>query len=154
MKVEKIDIVWSVLSVALIGWSFRHGRLPDGLLIVYGLMVLLFLFHIYMIRRRFAGTVAVYGTISDYHQNPANKKRWFPIVKYETEGGTPVTAAYPVQWNEKYYEIGSEEMICYDPDDTSFFYFAGRENELTQDYFKFILFGSIAALLVLIIKLT
>lgn len=153
MKVEKIDYVWSVISVIIVGWSYRHRDLNGGLLVVYGMMLLLFLYHIFMIRRRMSGSVAVYGTIKDYHKNPARKNGWHPIVSYETEGGTSITSAYSVEWHEQYYDIGDEEMICYDPDQPEFFYFAGRENELVKDYFRFIVFGGALALALLVIRL-
>jgi len=43
-------------------------------------------------------------------------------------------------------------MICYDPDDPMSFYFVGREEEMTNDYFRFIIYGAPVALLMLFIR--
>ena len=41
MKVEKIDYLWSVISMIVVGVSFAKGHLIYGLLIIYGLMLIL-----------------------------------------------------------------------------------------------------------------
>lgn len=153
MKVEKIDIVWAAVSMVIVGVSFRKGRLIDGLLLIYGLMVLLFALHIYIIRRRLKNSVAVFGTITDYHVS-RTKKGFYPIVKYETENGREITSVYTVEDRQKRFETGDEEMICYDPDDPMFFYFSGREYELTKDYYRFIFIGGVIAAVLFIIRNT
>lgn len=153
MKVEKIDILWSVISVFIVGISYRKDRLIYGLLLIYGLMVILFLYHIFKIRRSISGSIAVYGTITGYRASET-KTESFPIVKYETETGREITSVYTVGERKQRYEIGDEEMICYDPDNPMFFYFANREDELTRDYFRFIIFGGIIAALLFIIAQT
>ncbi len=75
-------------------------------------------------------------------------------MKYETETGREITSVYTVGERKQRYEIGDEEMICYDPDNPMFFYFANREDELTRDYFRFIIFGGIIAALLFIIAQT
>ena len=72
-------------------------------------------------------------------------------MQYETEDGRPVSSVYTVADTEQRYEVGSQEMICYDPDDPIFFYFANRENDMVKDYYRFIIFGSVPALFVLLI---
>lgn len=151
MKVEKIDLVWASVSMVIVGVSFRKGRLIEGLLLIYVLMALLFALHIYIVRRKLKNSVAAFATITDYHVS-RTKKGFYPVVKYTTESGREITSVYTVEDRRKRFEIGDEEMICYDPDDPMFFYFSGRENELTKDYFLFILIGGIISAVLLAIN--
>lgn len=150
MNVEKIDYVWAVVSFITVGVTYHFGYLLYGLLGIYALMVAVFLYHIFKVRKRISNTVAVYGRIVDYHTEKGTRKHYYPIVRYETEAGMEISSAYTIADKEKKYEIGDEEMICYDPDDELFFYFANRESELTENYFRYIIFGGFPALLVLI----
>ncbi len=152
MKVEKIDYIWSALSMIVLGVSFHKGHLIYGLLIIYGLMVVLFYYHIFTIRRYISDSVAVFGEITDYHED-SKTKNVFPIVKYTTAGGREITSAYTVASRERKYEIGEEELICYSPDDPMFFYFSGKESELTQDYYRFIIVGGIIAAVLFLVSL-
>lgn len=150
MKIGLADCIWAALSMLTVGITFHYNCLLYGLLGIYVMMVALFLWHISSVRKRQSRSVAVFATISDYHIATEVVKHYYPIVKYETEDGRPVSSVYSVADNVQRYEIGSQEMICYDPDDPIFFYFANKENDLVKDYYKFIIFGSVPALLVLL----
>lgn len=150
MNVEKIDYIWAFVSFITVGVTYHYGYLLYGLLGIYAFMVAVFLYHIFKVRKRIRNTVAVYGRIVDYHTEKGTRTHYYPIVRYETEDGTEISSAYTIADKEKKYEIGDEEMICYDPDDELFFYFANRESELTENYFRYIIFGGFPALLVLI----
>lgn len=151
MKVEKIDYIWAAVSMVIVGVSFRKGELINGLLIIYLLMALLFAYHIYTVRRRLNSSVAAVCTITDYYVSPT-RKDFCPIVKYETENGREVTSVYTVSSRKKIYEIGEEATICYSPEDPMFFYFLGKEHELTKDYSMFILVGGVIAATLFIIE--
>lgn len=155
MKVDKLDLLWSVVSMVILGVSYRRGALLQGLILIYVLMALVFLWHIYVIRRRVSNSIAVYGTITDYHGSKKNSSRfkgWYPVVRYTTETGREITSVYTVEDFQQRYEIGSEELICYDPDDPMFFYFSSRKEDLYKDYFRLIVFGgAIAAMLTLFV---
>ncbi len=155
MKVDKLDLIWSAVSMVIVGASYRRGALLKGLILIYILMAAVFLWHIYVIRRRMRNSIAVYGTITDYHnsrKNAGRLKGWYPVVRYTTETGREVTSVYTVEDSKQRYEIGAEEMVCYDPDDPMFFYFSSRQEDLYKDYFRLIVFGgAIAALLALFV---
>lgn len=151
MKVEKIDYIWAVLSFVIVGISFHMGYLLYGLLIIYALMTALFLYHIFTVKKRLAGTSAVYGTITEYREKKERCTYYYPVVEYETEDGRNISSMYLYPDKEMKYEIGDEEMICYDPDDPIFFYFANRENELTENYYRYIVFSSVFAVIVVIL---
>lgn len=151
MKVGIADCIWAVVSLIIVGVSFHYGYLLYGILAIYVLMVVLFMWHISQIRKRLSRSVAVFGTISEYHEATEVRKHYYPIVKYETEDGRPVSSVYSVSDTVMRYEVGSQEMICYDPEDPIFFYFANRENDMVKDYYRAIIFGSVPALLVLLI---
>lgn len=146
MKVEKIDLVWAVVSMFIVGISYTKGKLLHGFLLIYALMAVLFIWHIVTVKRRLAGSIAVYCTVVDYHKsNVPGKKGYCPIVKYETETGREITSVYTVEERQMRYEIGEEPMICYDPDNPMFFYFSDREDDLVKDYYRFIVFGGVIA---------
>ncbi|NLT08791.1 MAG: DUF3592 domain-containing protein [Ruminococcus sp.] len=151
MKVDKLDLAWSAISMVIVGYSYRHGALLKGLILIYILMAAVFLWHIYVIRRRMRGSIAVYGTITDYHGSKKNSSRfkgWYPVVKYTTETGREITSVYTVEDSQQRYEIGSEELICYDPEDPMFFYFSSKKDDLYKDYYRLLVFGgAIAAML-------
>lgn len=153
MKVDKLDLLWSVVSMVIVGVSYRRGVLTKGLILIYILMAAVFLWHIYVIRRRMRGSIAVYGTITEYHGSKKNAgfiKGWYPVVKYTTETGREIISVYTVEDTRQRYEIGSEELICYDPDEPMFFYFSSRSDDLYKDYFRCLVFGgAVAALLAL-----
>ncbi len=150
MKVEKIDIVWALLSFITVGVSYHFGYLLYGLLGIYGLMVILFLYHAYTVKSRLKNTVAAYGKITGYHTKKDPKTYYYPIVDFETEDGRSVSSVYAIADKNQRYEIGDEELICYDPDDPIFFFFANREEELTANYYRYIIFGAVPALVVLV----
>ena len=133
MKVNTEDYVWAVASFILLGVSYHFGYLLYGILAVYVLMVVLFMEHIFKVKKRLSRSVA--------------------ILNYDTEDGRTVSSVYTVADRKQRYAEGSQELICYDPDDPIFFYFADRENEMTRDYYRYIFFGSIPALFVLIMIL-
>lgn len=133
----------------IVGHSYLHGRLLFGLVAIYGIMLIIFLFHIFAMKRNIRKNIAAYGIVYDYVERN-NGKRFLPVIKYTTEEGREVTATYSVQNKEKVYEIGSEELICYDPADPMFFYFAGKEDELFRDYVRFLIIGGVIAFLLLI----
>lgn len=146
MKVEKIDLAWAAVSMFIVGISYRKGMLIQGLILIYLIMVPIFIYHIYMIKRRLSESIAVYGTIVEYHHsNVPKKKGYYPVVKYETETGREITSVYTVEDREMRYEIGDEQMICYDPDNPMFFYFSDRQDDLIRDYYRFIVFGGVIA---------
>ena len=151
MKVETADYIWAVLSFITVGVTFHLGVLLYGLLAIYGMMVLLFLYHAGRVKKRLAGTVAVYGTVTEYREKKESRTYYYPVVEYETEDGRLISSMYTYPDKEMKYEIGDEEMICYDPDDPIFFYFANRESELTENYYRYMIYGGIPALIVLIL---
>ena len=151
MKVEKIDYIWSAVSMVIVGYTYWNHRLPDGILLIYAMMVVLFAYHIWRIKKRLSESVAVYGKVTDYHTTQKVRGS-FPIVTYTTEDGREITSVSSVEERKRHYEIGDEVMVCYDPDEPMFFYFAGRENELTNDYFRFILFGAPVAFIMLLMR--
>ncbi len=155
MKVEKIDLAWAVASMFIVGISFRKGMLIQGFLLIYVLMVVIFIYHILMTKKSLSGSIAVYGTVVDYHEsNVPKKKGYYPVVRYETETGREITSVYTVEDRQMRYEIGDEPMICYDPDNPMFFYFSDREDELVRDYYRFIVFGGVIAATLLFYLLT
>lgn len=150
MNVEKIDYIWAVVSFIIVGVTYHYGYLLYGLLGIYVLMVGVFMYHITVIKKRLENTVAVCGKIMDYHTEKGAKPHYYPVVDYETEEGRQISSVYTVADSEQRYNIGDEEIICYDPDDPVFFYFLDRKHELTGNYYKCIIFGGIAALFVII----
>ncbi len=153
MKVKTIDLIWAVISMFIVGYSYLHGILLFGLVAIYAMMLVIFLCHIVSMKKSIRKNITVYGKVTDYYEK--NKGRYvYPIVKYTTEEGREVTATYSIQSKEKKYEIGSEELICYDPRDPMFFYFAGQEDELTRDYTRFLYIGGVIAVILLIFALS
>ena len=115
----------------IVGFSFYHGWLLFGFVLIYVLMAAIFTGHIMKIKKSIRNTVTVYGTVKDYFEKDKGR-HVYPILTYTTEEGRDVTSTYTVQDNKKRYDIGSEELICYDPQDPMFFYFAGREDGLRR----------------------
>lgn len=152
MKTEKIDYLWSAISMIIVAVSYLKGHLIWGLLIIYGLMVILFYYHIFAVRRSISDSVAVFGTVTDYHEDRYSK-RVFPIVQYTTAGGRDITSVYSVSSKEREYEIGDDILVCYSQDNPMLFYFSGKESELTKDYYRFILIGGAIAAVLFIITL-
>ena len=152
MKVEKIDIVWAAVSMIILGVAIRRRSIPNGILMIYALMAVLFAYHIWRKRRSLKESVSVYGTVIDYHTSQKVRGS-FPVVQYTTAGGREITSVYTVEERKQKYSVGDTVLVCYDPEDPMFFYFQGREDELTRDYFRFIIYSGAAALLMLIIKL-
>ncbi|MBP3242368.1 MAG: hypothetical protein J6L99_00780 [Ruminococcus sp.] len=154
MKVDITDVLWAIVSLFIVGNSYLNGKLLYGLVGIYGLMFLLFMYHIFMVKKRIQGSVAVYGMITGYYHEPQGLKGIYPVVTYTTEEGRKITAQYTVSDHKERYELHSEEMICYDPTNPTFFYFANREDDLTRDYFRYIIIGGvIAAILFLIAQM-
>ncbi len=144
MKVNTIDYIWAAVSVMILGMMYYKGLLEWGILIVYALMAIIYVFHINKVKKRISGSVAVYGMVTGYHT--ANGGRLFyPVVKYETESGREINSVYQNADTEERYETGDEVMICYDPEDPVFFYFSDREDDLTRDYYRYMLYGGIIA---------
>ena len=108
-------------------------------------MAILFLWHIKRIEKRISDTEAAYGKITDYRTEKTTKEYYYPVVEYETAENELISAAYTYPDKEKRYEIGDEELIHYTPDDPMFFYFADREKELTDVYYKCIIIGGFLA---------
>lgn len=152
MKAQFIDYVGAVLSVIVVGLSYWRGVLIYGIIAVCCIMSAIFMLHIILINRSLKGSISVFGTITGYHEKD-NGKHVFPIVKYITEDGREISSVYTVQDTEKRYEHGSEELICYDPNDPVFFYFADREGDLIKDYRRLIFIGVISAVALLIFAL-
>lgn len=150
MKVEKIDYLWAILSFITVGVSFHYGVLLGGLLIIYGMMCLTFLYHIYTTNKRLSNTEAAYGKITEIRTDKSLKTYYCPVVEYETANGRKISSVYAYPDKKNRYNVGDEELICYDLDDPVFFYFANRADELTNAYYKYILYGSIPAIGVLL----
>lgn len=153
MKVDITDVLWAAVSMFIVGYSFHKGVLLYGLVAIYVLMFLLFMYHISRVRKRTANSVAVYGMVTGYHQDPKGLKGVYPIVTFTTEEGRSVTSVYTIADKEERYRLHSEEMICYDPEDPMFFYFVNREDDLVKDYRRFILIGGVIASVLLLIAL-
>lgn len=151
MKVGAADYAWAFLSLVTVGVTYHFDCLLYGLFTIYILMAGLFMWHIAKVRKRLSRSVAVFGTITDYHTSNELGKYYYPVLEYETEEGRTVSSVYTVADRKQRYELGSQELICYDPDDPIFFYFANRENDMVRDYYRYIVFGSIPALVVLIL---
>jgi len=151
MKVEKIDYIWAAISMIIVGVSFRRRNLPGGIILIYVLMAALFAYHIWKKKKSLGNGIPVIATVVEYHTSQ-KLRGCFPVVRYTTESGREYTSVYSVAERSPKYEIGEEKMICYDPEDPMFFYFVGREDEMTSDYFRFIIFGAPVALLMLILR--
>lgn len=152
MKVSKIDIAWAVVSMIVLAVSFRMGNLIYGLLIIYAIMFVIFFAHIFRIRKSTDNSIAVYGEITGYHKEKTGKG-YCPIVKYTTEDGREITSIYTIVSGKQQFETGTELMICYDPENPMYFYFMGRENELTETYYRFIMTGGIISVILLLISI-
>lgn len=152
MKVSIIDIVWAVVSMIVLAVSFRMGHIVYGLLIIYAMMTVIFFAHIFRIRRKTNSSIAVYGEITGYHREKTNKG-YCPVVKYTTEEGREITSIYTIVSRKQQYEIGTEIMVCYDPENPMAFYFMGRENELTETYYRFIVTGGIISVVLLLVSI-
>lgn len=152
MKAQFIDIAGAAVSVLIVGLSFKFGLLIYGIIAACCIMSVIFMVHIVWINKSLKGSVAVYGTVTGYHETDKGS-HVYPIVKYTTEDGREISSVYSVQDNKKRYEHGSEELICYDPDDPMFFYFANREDDLVKDYRRLIFIGVISAVALLIFAL-
>ncbi|MBR5512625.1 MAG: hypothetical protein IKV85_01405 [Ruminococcus sp.] len=151
MKVEKADYAWAVLSFIAVGVTYHFGYLLYGLLGIYAAMVILFMYHIRKINKRIENTEAAYGEITGYYTEKTVKEYYYPVVEYETAENELISAVYAYPDNKKRYEIGDKELIRYTPDDSMFFYFESRENELTEIYYRSIIAGGVAAAVVAII---
>lgn len=152
MKVSTIDLVWSVVSMIVLVVFFRMGHLVYGLLIIYAMMTVIFFAHIFRIRRNIENSIAVYGEITDYHKEKTGRG-YCPVVKYTTEDGREITSIYTVVSGKQQFETGTEVMICYDPENPMSFYFSGRENELTETYYRFIITGGIISVILLLFSI-
>lgn len=151
MKVSTIDIIWAVASMIILAVSFRMGHLIYGLLIIYAVMDVIFFGHIFKIRAYMEKSVAVYGTIKEYHKEKTGKG-FCPVVQYTTEDGREITSIYTVVSRKQRYETGEEVTVCYDPENPMSFYFMGHEDELTATYYRFIITGGIISVILLIIS--
>lgn len=152
MKTSTIDIIWAVVSMIVLAVSFKMGHLIYGLLIIYAMMAVIFFGHILKIRAYMEKSIAVYGKITEYHKEKTGKG-FCPVVQYTTENGREITSIYTVVERKQRYEIGTETMICYDPENPMSFYFAGREEELTTTYYRFIITGGIISVILLIFSI-
>lgn len=150
MKVEKADFVWAVLALITVGVTFHFGVLLYGLLGIYASMVLLFGHHIRSVRKRIENSEAAYGKILSYRTENTLITYYYPEVEFETEDGELISAMYGYPDTKKRYKTGDEELIHYSPDDPMFFYFADREKELTEIYYRSIIIGGIIAAVVAI----
>ena len=150
MKVNTLDYLWAFASFIAVGVTFHYGCLLWGLLGIYFSMAALFFWHIVTVRKRLSRSVAVYGTVKEYHTAKEVLTHYYPVVFYETEDGREISSVYTISALSQRYEIGAEEMICYDPEDPMFFYFANRENDMVRDYYRYIIFGAVPALFVFI----
>ena len=150
MKVDITDILWAVVSMFIVAWSYSRGCLLYGIIHIYVIMAVLFFLHIAKIRARLERGVSAFATVTDYHVRD-KEQHFYPIVSYTTEDGRDITSTYTVQDNKKRYETGSEVMICYDPEEPMFFYFPERESDMTRDYTRFIIIGGVVALILLLI---
>lgn len=153
MKVDITDIIWAAISMVIVGYSYMHGWLIYGVILIYVLMVLLFFSHIARIRARLSRSVAVYGKVTNYHERDKGQ-HVYPIVTYTTEDDRDITSTYTVQDKKRRYELRSDVMVCYDPEDPMFFYFPDREGDLTKEYMRSIYVGGVIALILLIVAQT
>lgn len=137
--------------MVVLGYAFYHNKLIYGIIAVYAMMVVLFFMHIFKMRKKIADSIPVYATITGY---TAAKDRIHsaPTVRYELEDGTEMNSVYTVLSRKQRYETGTDHLICYCPDDPLFFYFADRENELVDTYYRFIVIGGIAVAVMFIIS--
>ncbi|MDE5834114.1 MAG: DUF3592 domain-containing protein [Ruminococcus sp.] len=152
MKTSIIDIVWAVVSMIVLAVSFRMGYIVYGLLIIYAMMTVIFFGHIFRIRKNTDNSIAVYGEITDYHREKTNKG-YCPVVRYTTEDGREITSIYTIVSKKQKYEIGTELTICYNPENPMEFYFMGRENELTETYYRFIITGGIISVVIFLVSI-
>lgn len=150
MNTNKIDYIWAIISFIIVGVTFHYGVLLYGLLGIYLLFVLLMMTHIFSVKKIMDRTEAVYAEITDYREINGVPKHFYPVVKYETREGRTISSVYTVAAKSKIYEVGDEELICYDPEDPVFFYFSNRSFELTSHYYRYMIYGGIPALIVLI----
>lgn len=153
MKVDITDIIWAVVSMFIICYSYSHGWLIYGLILIYVIMTLLFFMHIASIRARLSRSKAVYGKVIDYHERDKGA-HVYPIVTYTTEEDRDITSTYTVEDNKMRYELHSDVMICYDPEDPMFFYFPDRESDFFRTYTRSIAIGGVISVILLIIAQT
>lgn len=149
MKVSTIDILWSIISMIVLAVSYELGNVIYGLLIIYIMMTIIFIIHIFKIKKNITNSIAVIGEIIDYHKEKTNRG-YCPVVKYTTENGREITSIYTIVSRKQEFETGTETTICYIPDNPMYFYFMGRENELTKTYCHFIITGGIISILLLL----
>ena len=149
MKVDITDLIWAAVSMFIVGYSYLHGWLIYGVILIYVLMTMLFFMHIARIRAVFSRSVAVYGKIKGYHEEDKGY-HVYPIVTYTTEDGRDITSTYTVRSRKKLYEHGDEYMICYDSENPMFFYFPDRENDFIIQYKLSIYIGGVIAVILLI----
>lgn len=133
----------------IVGYSYLHGLLIYGIILIYVLMAVLFFIHIARIRSRLSRGVSASATVKDYYERDKGK-HVYPIVSYTTENGRNITSTYTVQDRKKRYEKGSEVTICYDPEEPMFFCFPDRRSDMTRDYSRFIIIGAVIAIILLI----
>ena len=152
MKVSRTDTMLAFLSMVLLGVSFHFGMLLYGFIGVYIIMGVLFFVHIMQLHTRIARTLPTYATIVGF-DTQSRGRQVFPLVEFTTELGEEVKAASLIADRDERYLAGAEEMICYDPRDPQFFYFAGQENQLTKGYFLFIVFGGAAAAAIFVLAM-
>lgn len=151
MKINIIDLIWSIASMVTLAIAHHYGAVLYGILIIYAMMIVVLWIHILGIKKRISGSRAAYATITGYERSFEKNKRVFPTVRYTTEEGREVNTISVHQDKEELYEIGSEELICYDPEDPMFFYFASREDDLTAGYYRIMLAGTAIAFVIFII---
>ena len=152
MKITSIDCAWVAASWIAIVIGYHYRILAFSLFIAYALMVLTFLYHIRGIKKRISSSEAAVGTVTGYSTEKGSRLK-YPIVTYDTAEGRHVTSIYSKGDKTERCEAGSEELICYDPADPMFFYFQNRENELTDVYFKCIIYGAVAAAALIVASL-
>ena len=153
MKVDITDIIWAVVSMFIVCYSYSHGWLIYGLILIYVIMTLLFFMHIASIRARLSRSKAVYGNPPP-PPPPPKGAHVYPIVTYTTEEDRDITSTYTVEDNKMRYELHSDVMICYDPEDPMFFYFPDRESDFFRTYTRSIAIGGVISVILLIIAQT
>ena len=148
MKTEKIDYIWAILSFITVGVSFHMGYLLYGIVLICLSLAAVMFWHIISVRKRLRKTVAVYGTITGYQTKKGAGVHHYPLVCYTTEEGREINSIYSIAESSMRYEVGDEEMICYDPDDPMFFFFAAHQDDFVANYYRMAVFAIIGAVVV------
>lgn len=147
-KLNVVDIACMVMTIIIgscVGISGDLEVLPIlfamGIIVWAGIQLMI-------VKSLMKDGISVTARVVDYHvrtkvirrryQKPEKYQVYAPIMEYETDSGT-VKASYPVFDRKRWYQEQDEWLICYNPSQPEFFWFAEREGEMTSKYLLLII---------------